>query len=252
MDWFSSLLELKGNACFYYKNLVTGQVRSHQPDVVINAASVIKIPIMVEAFRQFEAGLLREDERFTVSHADHLPSCGALTYMHDGLQVNALDLVTLMITLSDNTATNMLIKRLGIERIAQTMADIGLENTKLRRLLFEAEKSRQGIKNTITAREIGLLLERMTQGKLISPAASKRMLDILACQRLNGKMPFYLHSEGVKCAHKTGEDDGVTHDVGVVYAGEPFIVCFCSEGVDVPRFERIIQEATADFAGIVV
>ena len=69
------------------------------------------------------------------------------------------------------------------------------------------------------------------------------MLQILSNQQLNGKMPFYLHSQGICCAHKTGEDDGITHDVGIIYASHPVIFCFVSQHTDVPRAERFLQEA---------
>ena len=61
-------------------------------------------------------------------------------------------------------------------------------------------------------------------------------------QRLNGKMPFYLHSRGIDCAHKTGEDDGITHDVGIIFAERPVFFSFLSEHTDVPQAERALQE----------
>ena len=81
---------------------------------------------MAEAFRQREAGILRFDELVEIRREDKLPSCGALTYMHDGLQVTVGDLVTLMIILSDNTATNLLIDKLGRDAINQTIRKLGL------------------------------------------------------------------------------------------------------------------------------
>ena len=113
----------------------------------------------------------------------------------------------------------------------------------LNRLLFDREASSRGIENYITAREAGLLLKRLYDGEAVSGPASEDMLSILKDQRLNGKIPFLLpHS--VKIAHKTGEDDGITHDVGIVYARQPFIVCFCGEHVSPPEFERAMQDIT--------
>ena len=86
----------------------------------------------------------------------------------------------------------------------------------------------------------------MYDGILISKEASKDMIAILGNQRLNGKIPFFI-TDGTKVAHKTGEDTGTSHDVGIVFAREPFIVCFCSNHVDVPAFERVIQEITREF-----
>ena len=90
-----------------------------------------------------------------------------------------------------------------------------------------------------TAREIGMLLEKAYRGELVSPAASRQMLDILLAQQLNGKLPFFLDCE---VAHKTGEDDGITHDAGIIFAPKPFIVCLFSNNTDVPPFERLMQD----------
>ena len=72
------------------------------------------------------------------------------------------------------------------------------------------------------------------------------MMEILGDQRLNGKLPFFLHSMDVELAHKTGEDDGTTHDVGVIFAKQPFVVCMLSNDVDVPAFERVMQDAALE------
>lgn len=233
-----------GKVGFYYKNLITGDTLEFQKDLQLQAASVIKIPILIEVFSRLETGSLEKSETFTIHDKDKLPSCGALTYMHEGLQVTLEDLYTLMIILSDNTATNLLIKRLGMESINKTMQSLGLRQTKINRLLFDAEQSAKGIENTISTGEIALLLEKMYRGELISPKASAEMLTILKKQRLNGKIPF-LVPKNIAIAHKTGEDSGITHDVAVVYAQQPFIVCFCGNEVNVPEYERVMQEVTA-------
>ncbi|MDR0928626.1 MAG: class A beta-lactamase-related serine hydrolase [Oscillospiraceae bacterium] len=239
--------EVAGDVGFYYKNLVTGESCAFQADQPLVAASVIKLPIMMEAFRRFDAGLLDPDALIAVRDADRVPSCGVLTYLHDGVEVSVRDLVTLMIIVSDNTATNVLIDLLGIEPVNALLDQLGAGKTRLRRKMFDAESSARGIQNTITAGEMGMLLEKLYWGDVISPAASKAMLSILKNQRLNGKMPF-LFQEKMDMAHKTGEDDGVTHDVGIVYAKQPFIACFCSNNVDVPRFERLMQKMTWEMA----
>ena len=105
-----------------------------------------------------------------------------------------------------------------------------------------------GIENTVSAGEIGALLEGLYAGALVSPQASAQMLEILRNQKLNGKMPFYLKPRGIACAHKTGEDDGITHDVGIVYARKPFVLCMLSEETEVPAFERLIQEIARELA----
>lgn len=235
---------IEGTASMFYKNLVTGEEWTWNADAVVNAASVIKIPVMIEAFVQMKTGSLDAQERFVLRESDRLPSCGALKTMHEGLGLTAMDLIKLMIILSDNTATNMLTKRIGRENVNARLEALGLENTRMRRLLFDREASAKGLKNTITAREIGGLLERMYRGELVDAQSCAVMIEILKDQRLNGKMPFFLHAHGIACAHKTGEDSTVTHDCGIVFADEPFVLCFASEGVDVAVFERAMQDIT--------
>jgi beta-lactamase class A len=235
------LQKITGKAGFYYKNLVTGEQITFQEDMPFQAASVIKIPILIEAFTRLETGSLHKTDLFTIKKQDKLPSCGALTYMHDGLQVTLEDLYTLMIILSDNTATNLLIEHLGMDQINNTMQKLGCRQIKLNRYLFDSEKAALGIENYISAGDIAGLLEKMYHGELVSKEASVEMLRILKNQRLNGKIPFFIHGKA-DIAHKTGEDDGITHDVGIVYGKEPFIICFCGNEVDVPAYERLMQD----------
>ncbi|HHV46681.1 MAG TPA: serine hydrolase, partial [Tissierellia bacterium] len=114
------LKDVPGKAGFYYKNLKTGETIGFNENEPFIAASVIKIPILIEVLRQIEEGKLKEDDLVEVKEQDKMPSCGALTYMHDGLKVTVKDLYTLMIIHSDNTATNMLIKIAGIDNINNT------------------------------------------------------------------------------------------------------------------------------------
>ena len=237
-----------GHVAFYYRPLDGGCAQMYNEMMPLVAASVIKIPIMVEAFRQFESGELNPLATYRIKPEDKMPSCGALNRMHDGLEVTLRDLVELMIVLSDNSATNILIDRLGIARVNATLEAEGLRVTRLRRKLFDKAGMEAGLSNHVCAREIGLLLERMYAGTLVSPQASAEMLEILRNQRLNGKMPFFLKPRGIACAHKTGEDDGITHDVGVVYARRPFVLCMLSEETDVPAFERLIQDVARELA----
>ena len=238
LDMLSSL---KGTIGFAAFDPSAGESVSFNPDAPIQAASVIKLFVMAEAFRQREAGLFDFEAPVTVREENHLPSCGALTYMRAPLTLPWGDLVTLMIILSDNTATNMLIDRLGMDNINAMIDSLGMKNTCLRRKLWQSELSRQGIQNTVSAGDTNLFLLKLYCEELVSPAASREMLGILLNQRLNGKMPFYLHSRGIRCAHKTGEDDGITHDVGIIFADRPVIFSFLSEHTDVPEAEIALQ-----------
>lgn len=236
------LRAVPGKVGFYYKDLTTGEtaeLRAHEP---MGAASVIKIPVMIELFRQIEAKQIDPDLLIEVRDADRVPICGVLTFFHAGARVTPLDLCWLMITISDNMATNLLIDLVGIDNVNATMRALGLHECVLRRKLFERRPAYRGLTNTVSAGEIGLLLEKMYRGELISAAASRQMLEILSGQQCNNKIPLLLQLD-MHIAHKTGEDDGITHDCALVYAKRPFILCFCTNDIaDAGRMNVLMAE----------
>ncbi len=237
---------MPGDVAVWYMDLETGREAAYNADMPLIAASVIKLFIMAEAFRAMEAGEVCRDAEFVKTGEMNMPSCGALNYMHDGLKVTLIDLVTLMIILSDNTATNMLIDYLGMDKINAAIERIGAQGCVLSRRLFDSEASRRGVQNYITAAGVGRFFRMLHEGKVVSESASREMLGILKNQRLNGKIPFFLNCS---IAHKTGEDSGITHDAGIVYAKRPFILVMLSNNTDVPVYERFMQDAARDLAG---
>ena len=236
---------MPGYTSLWYMDLTDGNTASFNEDMPLVAASVIKLFIMAEAFRRFEDGSMSPGEEFVIEPSMKMPSCGALTYMHDGLRVTAMDLVVLTIILSDNSATNILIDRLGIENINATIDMMGAEGCRLNRRLFDREASRKGIQNYITAKGVGRFLKRVWDKQLISEKASEKMLNIMMDQRLNGKIPFFLECD---IAHKTGEDDGTTHDAAIVMSEKPFILVMLSNNTDVPMYERFMQDTAKALA----
>lgn len=242
------LSELPGKVSMFYACPNRKETFSFQSDMCLIAASVIKLPMMVTLFRLAEVGTVDWNELFSVTEEVKVPSCGALTYMHNGLQVTLRDLCTLMIILSDNTATNMVFDRIGCEEVNKTLRELHCITTTLRRKMFDAASSRKGIQNHITAEEIGHLLLAMMDGKCVSPKADQEMIQILSDQRLNGKIPFFLHAMDIDVAHKTGEDNGTSHDAAIVMTKDPFVLCFASNDTDVARFERLMQDISLELA----
>ena len=243
MEWMNRLRATQGKVGFWTK-LLDGEATGFNEDLPLVAASVVKVPVMVEAFRQFRAGLLDPDEQVTIRPEDRMPSCGALTYLSDKVRPTLMDLTTLMIILSDNTAANLMIDRVGVDAVNRTMEERGVPGICLRRKFFQPQLAALGVTNTVTARGCGVLLEKMAKGELLGGEDDARMLSILYNQRLNGKIPFFLH--GVKIAHKTGEDDGTTHDAALIQAKRPFVLCMLSNDVDVPEYERLMQDTARE------
>lgn len=230
-----------GHLGFYYKNLVTGftfGIREEEPYL---AASVIKLPLYLHILQQGALGRMDMDELLTIEDTDKLPSCGALTLFTGTVRTDLRTLCRLMIALSDNTATNKLIRRCTIEGVNTGFRSMGLRQTVLRRLLFDAAASAAGLENTVSPKEMGMLLEELYFGRFISSAASREAIDTLLLQQIGHKLGGKLFD--VPIAHKTGEDDSLSNDVGIVFAKEPFVICFTGHDTDVYRWEDLIRRA---------
>ena len=237
----SRLASLTGDIGFFYKNISTGESFGYRERDMFQAASVIKLPIYAVVMKLWAEGKLELSEKIVCRDEDKLPPCGALYFFTGDVEVDINTLCGLMISLSDNAATNLLIKRLGLDFLNEQFKEIGLKDTHIERLLFDAESSAKGLENRIVPAEMGELLERIYCHSFINEEVSARMEKLLLEQQINHKIPGYL-PEGTPVAHKTGEDDGITNDVAVVYSENPCIICFASNFTDVPAAERAIRE----------
>lgn len=235
---------LPGHTGLYYRNLVTGFTWSVRGDECFGAASVIKLPLMLHVLKGWAAGEIDLQEKLRITQADKMPSCGALTLFTGDVEVDIHTLLRLMICLSDNTATNKLIRYCTLEGAEAGFRAMGLEKTVLRRLLFDAEASARGIQNSICPQEMGMLLEQLYRGEFVSPQVSGEAISILKRQQINHKMNGALCGAAT-LAHKTGEDDQLSNDVGIVYSKEPFIVCWAGHDTDVYPWEDLIRRGTA-------
>ena len=237
----SKLAALPGHIGFYYKNLVTGESFGFQESELFEAASVIKLPVYAVLMKLAAAGELDMNEQLLCRDADKKPSCGALQFFPGAFPVDVGTCCRLMITISDNTATNLLLQRFGLDFLNREFQAICLQKTHLERLLFDADASARGMENRIVPAEIGDLLEQIALRCFVSPAVSEEMEQLLLKQQIRHKIRGYLPRE-VPVANKTGEDAGITNDVGIVFAKEPFVLCFSSNRTDVPAAERTLRE----------
>lgn len=236
----------KGKIGFYYKNLVTKDEISFNENATFSAASVIKLPILAAVLSEVANGNVKLSDLITVKNNDKVPGCGALYSFTNEPTVDIQTLCNLMITISDNTATNVLIKYFSVEKLSEKFIEMGLKSTKLKRLLFDREAKQKGLENLFTPKEIGLLLEQIYNRTFVNEKVSEEIENILLQQQINHKIPSRLLN--LRIAHKTGEDDGITHDVGIVYADEPFVVCFASNDTDVHEFEKVIRDISYELA----
>ncbi|MDY4518049.1 MAG: serine hydrolase [Candidatus Spyradocola sp.] len=242
-SWEAQLAALPGRAGVYWKNLVTGEEFCHGADEAYTAASVIKLPVLCAVARQVQQGRADWSERLVCAKKERVPPCGALWYFDGEPEVSLRTLCALMVVISDNTATNLLLRRFGLEGLNDDFRALGLARTHLERLLFDEEAARAGKQNAFTPREMGQLLERIRREAQQGQVWAQFCLELLFEQQINHKIPGYL-PEGARVAHKTGEGAGITHDVGLVDAPQPFVLCFAYCGPDVPAAERWVREAS--------
>ena len=232
---------IPGHLGLYYKNLITGFEYGVREDETYLAASVIKFPILLHVLDRAAKGEISLSQKLTVENWEKVPSCGGLNQFTDAVTADIRTLCRLMIVLSDNTATNKLIRFCGMERCNAAFREMGLEKTVLNRLLFDYEAAQRGFQNYICPREIGMLLERLYKKEFVSADVSQYAIDILLDQQIGHKLEGKL--TGVPVAHKTGEDSELSNDVGIVFAPQPFVICFAGHDTDVYRWEDLIRRA---------
>ncbi len=206
----------KGEIGLVIKDLRTGRTFEAQADRPFPSASMIKIPIMVACIKAEADGRIAPDERLKMSRADKTGGSGRLRRSRSGTSYSIDHLVDLMVTRSDNTATNMIIDRLGFDYINGTFREVGLERTKLLRKMMDMRSRDRGVENFTTARETAEVLEQIYSKGCISPAVSDKCLEVLKAQKINDRIPRLLPRDAV-VAHKTGLEREVCHDAGIVF-----------------------------------
>ncbi len=229
----SSLLKThEGHVAVAIKHLATGERFEFEANRAMPTASLIKIAVMVEAYRQADAGRIDLEQRITLLAGDKVPGSGILTtHFSAGTQVSLRDAIRLMIAYSDNTATNLVLEQIGIRSTSKTMEKLGFPNTKIHAKVFRRDTSvfpdrskRFGLGST-TALETVQLLEQLYRKQLASPSASDAMLKHLENCQDRTKLRRFLEPH-ITIAHKTGSLATVRTDAGIISSPSgPLVVC---------------------------
>ena len=233
--------ELDGVVGVAITDLTSGQQLLHNADQVFPTASVIKIALLAELYRQEEQGAAgatgpagaahnaRLADLYTVRQEDLVPDSDILGGLTPGVsRVTNRDLATMMVAVSDNAATNVLIERVGMEKVNALLDSLGLKQTRLRRKMMDLEAARQGRENVSTPREMAALLEAIYRGKVLEKPLADDFFKMLASGRTHYKAFFRAGGipDEVVIAEKEGELEGVRADCGVVFVpGRPFVLC---------------------------
>jgi len=208
------------------------------------SASVIKLAILLDLLASADEGALDLEERLVLRDADKVPGSGVLFQMGAGLSLSLLDLASLMITVSDNTASNMLIEHLGVEAINARLERHALLRTRLERKFYDFEARDRGLDNWTCAADMADLLAGLERGSgWLSPASRERALAILKRQQFTDRIPKLL-PPGTVVAHKTGTIQHVCHDAGILYGPRnPVVAAILTHMLpSEAEAERVIQQ----------
>ncbi|MFB2933765.1 serine hydrolase [Aerosakkonemataceae cyanobacterium BLCC-F154] len=224
-------------------DLETGNYVDVNGDNSTAAASTIKVPILIAFLQDVEAGKIKLSEKLTLKPEMRASGSGNLRHQKTGTEHTAAEVVTRMITISDNTATNMAIDRLGgIDTLNQRFQEWGLTTTMLRNPLPDVKGT-----NTSSPKELAVLMARVMRGELLSEASRNIMIEIMQRTENNELLPKGI-GEGAKIAHKTGNIGAMLADVGIVNlpSGKAYVIAVM---VKRPRrdaqAEKIIQQISS-------
>ncbi len=244
----------KGKVALYAHNLRTGQTASLSPDLPVKTASVIKMGILLDAAEQIRAGKATLAERLVLTQPNQVPGSGVLGVLTPPIALTLGDTLTLMVVLSDNTATNMAIDRLGLDHINATLRAAGLRQTVLYKKVYEPPQGPMppdqplfGLGKT-TPREMASIMERFATCRLALDGSAPLPADGLICgailkmlrnQQDRDSLPRYLESldtseHGSAIANKTGALDAVRNDVALIStkSGPVVIAAFTFDNAD--------------------
>jgi len=246
----------------YYRSLAGPDSLLIGANLRFHAASTMKVPVMIQLFQDADAGLLRLDDSVTVHVA--FPSLvqgeafmvgreddsDSTLYGWVGRNRSVRELLELMITRSSNLATDLLIERLGAARAQASARALGAWSIQVLRGVEDGPAYRAGLNNTTTARDLGVLLVAIAQGRAASRAACDSMLAILGRQEFNEGIPVGLPA-GTRVAHKTGwVGEVVYHDAAIVYPmhGDPYVLTVLTGAI---KEDSVAHNLVADLSRLV-
>jgi len=227
-------------------DLSSGQTFFLHADEVFPQASSIKVAVLAELYQQAQESKLKLTDLYTVQAADMVPDSSIMLGLTPGItRVTNRDLATMMVAVSDNAATNVLIDRLGMANVNALMDNLGLPHTRLRRKMMDVQAAGQGRENVSTPREMMTLLADLYQGKVLNQELTDDFFKMLSTKK-ESFIPRELPDD-LRIANKPGELEGVRNDSGVVFAqNRPYIICVMTTYL---RNERAGEEAISRISG---
>lgn len=214
------------------RNISNAYDYSFNDKVVMGSASTIKVPIIVEAMKQVKAGKLALDKEYKFTSDMFCPGSGVLSQLHSGLMLTLNDLMTLMIIVSDNAATNCMIDIVGMDSVNATMKSFGYNGISLQRKMYDHSKLVQNLDNYIVASEMADLLYKIANGNAVGDGYDQKIINIMLGQQIDDRIPLFLPSN-LKVANKTGNRSDVMHDSAIIYGDNfTYTTAVFTKGID--------------------
>jgi beta-lactamase class A len=207
------------------EDLTTGDHFFLQENEVFAQASSIKITVLANLYLQAQQGKLKLTDLYTVQSVDLVPDSDIMNGLTPGVtRVTLRDLATMMVAVSDNSATNVLIDKVGMQNVNAMLDSLGLSHTRLRRKMMDLQAAKEGRENISTPREMMQLLDAIYHGKVLNKESTADFFKMLS----TGKASFIPRDlpPDVKVANKPGELEAVRNDSGIVFVeGRPYVIC---------------------------
>lgn len=215
----------------------------HRADELLKSASTIKIAIMIALFRKIDRGEVSLDDSYVLKAEDKVPGSGILQNMHDGLDLTIGDVVYLMMSISDNPATNILIDLVGMDTVNATMRDLGLKQSVLGRKMMGRPALETEQENLATANEFALMVQKILGHEAASSRSCEQMIDLLEKQQNTRRIGRYV-PPGVRWGSKTGSYDTVANDVGFIESdsGRVIVSVLAANLPDMVTGEKLIGD----------
>lgn len=210
-------------------DLTSGEQFLLNADEPFPTASSIKVAMLAELYRQDQSGgPAHLMDRYTVQKADDVADSGIFNGLTPGVTtLTNRDLAQMVVAVSDNAATNVLIERVGMDNVNALLDRLGLGKTRLRRKMMDTAAARAGRENVATPKEFALLMQAIYSGKVLDAPHTKALLDLLSTPK-DSYMPRLL-SDDVRIANKPGSLEGVRNDIGILFApNRPFVLAVMS------------------------
>ncbi|MFN2578647.1 MAG: serine hydrolase [Pyrinomonadaceae bacterium] len=220
----AEVASFKGKVFVFAKNLDTGQTYSYHGDESVRTASTIKIAVMIEAFARVADGRAKWSDELVLTKAARYGGSGILPEMSDGLRLSLQDCLRLMMLLSDNTATNMVLDYLGTDAVNERMNSLGFKSTRIMRRVGGGGESKEGKLpdnkrfglGATTPHEMVEILAKLDRGQIVNETASKEMIDLM--KREQGRYAIGRTTPEISVATKYGALDALRSCIGIVYS----------------------------------